>query len=138
MNKIDEHMKESQNLEKSLQEADAVFIKQREDLWNSFTQDQQIELFCHVTSKLKKAELDDRRSYRGVLYTEFGFGPEAYGAAQLSGFLDLHNCIYPDGLETIETIKKGLKLYGIEATEDEIKEKIENAYKSVKNSQILS
>lgn len=136
MSKLDDYVETSQDYAKALQEADAVFIKQREDFWNSFTQDQQIELFCHVTSKLKKAEIDDRRSYRGVLYTEFGFGPEAYGAAQLSGFLDLHNCIYPDGLETIETIKKGLKLYGIEATEDEIKEKIESAYNLVKNPQV--
>jgi hypothetical protein len=130
MNKLDNYMAASQDYAKALQEADAIFIKKREDLWNSFTKDEQIELFCHVTSKLKKAELDDRRSYRGVLYSEFGFGPEAYGAAQLSGFLELHNCIYPDGLEEIENIQSALKLFGIEATEEEILERIENSKKA--------
>lgn len=79
-------------------------------------------------------EFDDPKSYRGILYTEFGFSSEAYGAAQLSGFLNLHNCIYPDGLETIET---GLKLYGIETTEAEIRKKIKSSYNLVKNTQSL-
>ena len=128
MSKLDDYNEASENHDKSMKEAETIFLKKRQELWDSLGKEKQLEIFCHVIEKLTKAELHDKRSYRGVLYTEFGFGPEAYGAAQLSGFLELHNSIYPEGLKTIETIQEGLKLYGIEATEDEIQKRLDVEY----------
>lgn len=64
--------------------------EEREAYWNSLTKEQQLMAFCAVVERIVDAE-EDGRSYRGVLYGEFGFGTEAYGRAQMSGFLTLHN-----------------------------------------------
>lgn len=119
----------NENTSQAIIEYQKMLEQKGHELWSKLSSDEQIEMFCYITSKLKRAELDDKRSYRGVLYTEFGFGPEAYAAAQLSGFLELHNSIYPEGLQTVENIKKGLKLFGVEASEEEIIKRIDNEYK---------
>ena len=66
----------------------------QEAYWASLTKEQQLDAFCAVVRRLSQGELDQGRSYRGVLYDVFGFGPEAYSAAQMAGYLELHNCIY--------------------------------------------
>ena len=72
--------------------------------YSSLEPEEQLWAFCSVVEKLCKGELDERRSYRGVLYGTFGWGPEAYGAAQHAGFLGLHNSIYRfEDLEVVMT-----------------------------------
>ena len=66
---------------------------EQESFWSTLTKEQQLMAFCHVIRQVAKAELDDRRSYRGILYDVFGFGPEAYSYALAAGFMDLHNAI---------------------------------------------
>lgn len=65
-----------------------------ESFWNSLNSEEQLWVFCAIMRRLQKGELEDKRSYRGVLYGTFGWGPEAYAAAQCSGYLDIHNSIY--------------------------------------------
>ena len=91
------------------------WIKEMEDedliFWNSLTKQDQLKAFCQVVRLLVKAELDDRRSYRGCLYDVFGFGPESYARAQMAGFLELHNCIqHPE--EEHRTLKEFAKFCG--------------------------
>ena len=62
--------------------------------WNSLTPEEQLMAFCAMIERLHKGEVEGRHSYRGMLYTVFGWGPEAYAPAQCAGFLDLHNSIY--------------------------------------------
>jgi hypothetical protein len=62
--------------------------------FSSLEPEEQLWAFCAVVEKLCRGELDEKRSYRGVLYQTFGWGPEAYSAAQHAGFLGLHNSIY--------------------------------------------
>lgn len=62
--------------------------------YSSLEPEEQLWAFCAVVEKLCKGELDENRSYRGILYDTFGWGPEAYAAAQHAGFLGLHNAIY--------------------------------------------
>lgn len=62
--------------------------------YTSLEPEEQLWAFCAVIEKLCKGELDEHRSYRGILYDTFGWGPEAYAAAQHAGFLGLHNSIY--------------------------------------------
>jgi hypothetical protein len=68
-------------------------LKSSDDFWNSLTPDQQLDAFCAVVKRIKQGELVEGRSYRGVLYSTFGFGPEAYGMAQVAGYLDIHNAL---------------------------------------------
>ena len=66
---------------------------QQEEYWNSLTKDQQLMVFCAVVRRIKKGELDDKGSYRYILYQVFGFGEESYVQAQDAGYLELHNSI---------------------------------------------
>jgi hypothetical protein len=70
---------------------------------------------------LCQGELDEKRSYRGVLYGIFGWGPEAYAAAQHAGFLGLHNSIYR--FEDLETVfKNTLKELELEVDSEKLTE----------------
>ena len=62
--------------------------------WNSLNKDDQLKAFCSVMRLLHKAELEEHGSYRYTLYDVFGFGPESYAQAQLSGFMAIHNAIW--------------------------------------------
>ena len=73
--------------------------------WNSLSKDDQLKAFCSVMRLLYKAELEEHGSYRYTLYDVFGFGPESYVAAQVSGFLAIHNAIW-DGERLGQLIDK--------------------------------
>jgi hypothetical protein len=81
--------------------------------------EEQLWAFCSIVEKLCKGELDEHRSYRGVLYDTFGWGPEAYAAAQCAGFLGLHNSIYR--FEDLEAVfKNTLKELEIEVDNEKM------------------
>lgn len=83
--------------------------------------EEQLWAFCSIVEKLCKGELDEGRSYRGVLYDVFGWGPEAYAAAQCAGFLGLHNSIYR--FEDLETVfKNTLKELELEVDDEKLTE----------------
>ena len=73
--------------------------------WNSLSKDDQLKAFCSVMRLLYKAELEEHGSYRYTLYDVFGFGPESYAQAQLSGFMAIHNAIW-DGERLGQLIDK--------------------------------
>ena len=83
-----------QEMTAQLQAGIKAMEENQEAYWNSLTAEQQLDLFCCVVRRLVKGELDEGRSYRGVLYDTFGWGPEAYSVAQMAGFIELHNAIY--------------------------------------------
>lgn len=76
-----------------------------DNYWNSLSKDDQLKAFCSVMRRLHKAEVVDSVSYRYVLYNVFGFGPESYVQAQVSGFLAIHNAIW-DGNRLGQFINK--------------------------------
>ena len=76
--------------------AQEAIKEQQEQFWNSFTKQQQLDLFCAVVRRIYQAEIVERRSYRGTLYDIFGFDADAYGAAIEAGYMTLHNSIYFD------------------------------------------
>lgn len=68
--------------------------KASEQFWNSLSKEQQLQVFCAVSRRIYKGEIVERRSYRGVLYDVFDFGPESYASAQCAGYLSIHNAIF--------------------------------------------
>lgn len=111
LHKLRESFNEAIEHEKSLSES----------FWNSLSSEEQLWTFCAVMRRLSQGELEEGRSYRGVLYGTFGWGPEAYTPAQCSGFLDIHNAIHTD--EDLSEIVKGvIKELGIEADPERIQE----------------
>ena len=83
------------------EEASKVFIEamkeiedEQESWWNSLSKDDQIKAFCCISRRIYQGEIVEHRSYRGMLYSIMGFGPEAYVQAQDAGYLEIHNSIY--------------------------------------------
>lgn len=68
----------------------------QEKFWSSLSKEEQLKVFCCVVRRIYEGEVVNPRSYRGVLYDVFEFGPEAYAQAQCAGFLSLHNSIMND------------------------------------------
>ena len=66
---------------------------EQEQYWESLTTDQQQMAFCAVARRIHKGEIEEGGTYRYVLYNTFGWGPEAYAIAQMSGYLAIHNSI---------------------------------------------
>lgn len=84
------------NVENLYEEMDLFenkFFEARETFWNSLTKDEQLLAFCSVVDRLYQGEIQEGRSYRGVLYDTFGFGYDSYVKAQISHFLELHNSL---------------------------------------------
>jgi ferredoxin-fold anticodon binding domain-containing protein len=96
-----------------LKEASNAFVKamneiqeDQEKFWSSLSTEDQLKAFCCVVRRIYDGEIRNPRSYRGVLYDVFGFGPEAYAQAQQAGFLSLHNSIMSD--EEFNELRKDL------------------------------
>ena len=65
----------------------------QEKFWESLSKEDQLKAFCAVSRRIHKGDIEEQRSYRGVLYDVFEFGPEAYAPAQMAGYLAIHNAI---------------------------------------------
>lgn len=96
--------------------------KQRyNEKWNALSSEDQIDFFCAIMQRVHLGELEQKRSYRGVLYDVFGWGPEAYVPAQCAGYLDIHNMIF-DAQDIRGILKKfAIEYLGKEDNEDLVK-----------------
>jgi hypothetical protein len=64
--------------------------------WNSLSYEDKCNAFHAVVSKIFQGEIKEKRSYRGVLYDVFGFGPDMYVRGMDCGYMALHNSIMDD------------------------------------------
>jgi hypothetical protein len=64
--------------------------------WDLLSEEERLLAFYSVCKRIYKGEIEQQRSYRGVLYDTFAFGPEAYAIGMECGFLEIHNSIYTD------------------------------------------
>ena len=95
----------SEELHNSFQRWEQELEEDHSKFWNSLSKDDQLKAFCSVMRLLYKAEIEEHGSYRYTLYEVFGFGPESYAQAQISGFLAIHNAIW-DGERLGQLIDK--------------------------------
>lgn len=70
--------------------------EEQEIFWNSLSEEDKLKVFCAVVRRIHKGEILEKKSYRGVLYDVFGFGPESYIQAQEAGYLEIHNRMYDE------------------------------------------
>ena len=110
-------MENKEDIMAKLAEASEVFNQAMKEIeadeeayWNSLSKEDQLKCFCAVARRIYQGEIVDKGSYRHVLYTTFGFGPEAYASAQMAGYLAIHNAIYDSEHEgkTLEAFAKHL------------------------------
>jgi hypothetical protein len=69
-----------------------------EAFWDSLSVDDQMKAFHAVVKRIVKGELQDKGSYRYVLYDVFGFDVDAYLMGMNCGYMDLHNSIAHDSV----------------------------------------
>lgn len=82
--------------------------------FDCLTNEQKLDFFCAVVFLLKKFEMDEQRSYRGVLYDGFGFGLESYTRALEAGFVELHNAIYsPERVLSLVQVAMDMRADGV-------------------------
>ena len=94
---------------------------EEETYWNSLTKEQQLCVFNSVCRRIVKGELEDKGSYRYVLYDVFGFGMEAYARAQMAGYLTIHNSIW-DSQQEEKLLAAFAKSLGVEDPEKKAKD----------------
>lgn len=112
-------------LSKTFNQAMSVIESDQEAFWNSLTKDEQLKAFCAVVRRINLGELEDKGTYRYVLYDIFGFGPESYAQAQMAGYLALHNSILDMDKE-----RDLLKAFAIHLGVVDTEQAVHNFYKS--------
>jgi len=91
-----------------------------ESYWSGLSPEEQLWAVCAIVRRLAKGELDENRSYRGILYDTFGWNAGAYVPAQLAGYMELHNSIY--GFDDLAHVfESTLKELGIKVEDSELK-----------------
>lgn len=114
-----------QEASRVFQQAVEQYQKEADELWDNLPYDDQLKLFCAVSKLIFKGEIEEKGTYRHVLYQTFGFGPDAYVPAQCSGYLSIHNAIY-DG-ERIGEIIEDFCTNHMDVSKNDLKEQI-NAF----------
>lgn len=65
------------------------------DWWDNLPNDAKEKAFFCVVKRIVDAELVEKKTYRQILYEEFGFPQESYYMGIICGFMQLHNSIIP-------------------------------------------
>lgn len=100
------------------------YKNESEAFWDSLSVDEQLKAFCAVVRRIHKGEIEERGSYRYVLYDVFGFESDAYMVAQDAGYLEIHNAIF-DGENVGKLIKEFCEKH-MDITNDNLQEQINN------------
>lgn len=101
------------------EEAIKEIENEQEAYWNSLSKEHQLMAFCAVVRRIQNGEFVHHRSYRGMLYDIFGFGPEAYVQAQDAGFLEIHNAIV-DSMHMRDILMEFCKENSIENAQEKV------------------
>ena len=72
--------------------------KECDEYWDSLSYEDKQKAFYSVVKRIYRGEIEEKGTYRYILYDIFGFGPEAYILGMDCGFMYLHNAIV-DGEE---------------------------------------
>ena len=81
-------------LSRKFQEAREEHSKLMQEWWTNLPSEQQQWAFYNVCRLIYKGDVVERRSYRGVLYGVFGWGPEAYAIGMEANYMDIHNLLW--------------------------------------------
>jgi len=103
-------------------EAVEKYQKEADDFWKSLPDDDKLKAFCAISKLMYKGEIEEKGTYRYILYDTFGFGPDAYVPAQCAGYLSIHNAIF-DGERVAETIEDFCTNH-MDVSNDNLKEQI--------------
>ena len=82
------------SIREAMQEQKKNNQKRADEFWDNLSYDDKLAAFYSVVQRICKGELNEKGSYRYVLYDVFGFSSDAYALGMECGYLELHNSIY--------------------------------------------
>jgi len=91
---------EEKSLIEIFEEAEKQYGEDCDQFWKNLSEEDRLKAFFSVCKRINQGDIVDERSYRGVLYNAFGFGPEAYSIGMWCGYDDIHRTIQ-EGLSKI-------------------------------------
>ena len=97
-NKMDNFLKELAELGQLQMRAEEENRERINTWWESLDPQTQQDAFYAVVQRIHQGDIEDRGTYRYVLYDVFGWGPEAYGMGMACGYLNVHNMLYRDAI----------------------------------------
>lgn len=86
------------------EEAEQKYEADCDMFWKNLSEEDKLKAFFSVCKRIYKGDVEDRRSYRGVLYDVFDFGSESYAIGMQCGYMSIHNLIF-EGIDTKEIMK---------------------------------
>lgn len=86
-------MQELSDLGQQVQKASEEYEGRNDIWWYSLSEVEREDAFYAVCKRIVKAEIVEKRSYRGALYDVFGFGAHMYINGMDCGYMTLHNSI---------------------------------------------
>lgn len=95
------------------QQTAAAYESETFEWWNNLPYEDRLRAFYSVCRRIYKGDVEERRSYRGVLYDTFGFDPSSYGIGMECGYMELHNLIFT-GIEAKKKEIDDLKQLSLE------------------------
>jgi hypothetical protein len=84
------------DLSKELQHQAALYEKECDAWWDALPYQDKQKAFYSICKRIRLGEIFENRSYRGMIYDVFKFGPEGYGLGMECGYQDIHNAIYTE------------------------------------------
>lgn len=108
MEKNKEFWDAQEDFAKAMQEGAERFDKESDAFWEGLTYEQKLNAFHSVCKRIYQGDVVENRSYRGVLYSVFGFGPDAYLVGMECNYIDLHNYIQ-DGVASHKQYKEEIE-----------------------------
>lgn len=87
------------DLRQAQEKAASEYESEVENFWSSMSYEDKLKCFYAVCKRIHKGDIEDRGTYRYVLYDIFGFEPDAYAVGMMCGYLNIHNAIEVDEKE---------------------------------------
>ena len=91
--------------QEDMNKAKEQYDSDAESFWENLSYDDKLKAFYAVTKRIYKGDVQDKGSYRYVLYDVFDFDMDSYGVGMDSGYIDIHNSIYTDD-RIVEILRK--------------------------------
>lgn len=91
-------------IRRQIQESNLEYEKDCNQFWDNLDYEDQLKAFYSVCKLIRKGDIEERGTYRYVLYDVFGFGMDAYMIGMECGYMDIHNFI-AQGTDAAESKK---------------------------------
>ena len=84
---------EVREMQTAFKEASEAYRIDADIFWEDLSEEEKLYAFYSVCQRIYKGDVEQRGSYRYVLYDVFNFGPESYMLGLECNYMELHNLL---------------------------------------------